>query len=448
MKIAIAGYGIEGKVNYQYFSRKYPEAEFIIADQNPVADPPAGVEVRSGDDVFEQALGDVDLVLRTPSIAPSRLKTVGKIWSATNEFFEVCPVPIIGVTGTKGKGTTCSLITSILRAAGRTVHLVGNIGVSALEVLPKIQPGDLVVYELSSFQLWDAKKSPHIAVILMIEPDHLNVHTDFDDYIDAKKNIRRWQDSSDVCLYHPTNKYSEQIAATPLENETIPEWRGKSSIISASRYASKIEDQVYVEDGNFCVQDRVICSIDNLQLPGKHNLENACAAMSAITEIHDLKVSDQQFAQGLQGFTGLPHRMKFVGQKAGVKYYDDSCSSSITSTIASVRSFDQPKILICGGFDKGVDYSELAEQLKSSDGLKKIICIGQTGPKIDQALREKGVETSQYTDAKDMKQIVDLAVSYAEPGDVILLSPGCASFDMFANFYERGDKFIEAADLS
>ena len=200
--------------------------------------------VLTGERVFAR-LDNADMVVRTAGLPPREIRTKGRVWSATNEFFARCPAPIIGVTGTKGKGTTCSLIASILRAAGRTVHLVGNIGVPALDVLDQIRPEDVVVYELSSFQLWDLEASPHIAVVLMIEPDHLDVHTDFGEYVAAKQHIVQQQAPEDAVVYHPTNPYAAQIA--------------QASAAQQQRYGVADDGAVCVQANTFFVQGRAIC---------------------------------------------------------------------------------------------------------------------------------------------------------------------------------------------
>ena len=446
MKIAIAGYGVEGKSNYAYWNT--PEHDVAIADERAVLDDvPEGVSTILGEGAFKK-LQDFDLVIRSAGVAPRKITTHGKIWSATNEFFAQCAeknVPIIGVTGTKGKGTTCSLIASILRSAGETAHLVGNIGTPALDILPEIQENDIVVYELSSFQLWDLERSPQIAVVLMIEPDHLDVHADFEEYLEAKANIRRYQKYSDVCIYHPTNTFSEKVAGTPLEYETVEEWKGKSSLIFAHKYAVDDDNEAYVRDGFFCVQGRQICSIDNLQIAGVHNVENACAAISAITELLDWRtvITDEHVAEGLRNFHGLPHRLKFVRDIRGVRYYDDSIATTPGSAIAALRAFNQPKLIILGGSDKGADYSEIITVAKQTNS--RVLAIGQTGAKIHQLCLERGVSVEREEGL--MPDVVNHAAAMAHPGDIVILSPASASFDQYKSYADRGEQFVAAVNL-
>ena len=446
MKIIIAGYGLEGISNLIYFRRKFLDAEFVVADERPADKLPAipdDVKLVTGKSVFQEQLDDADLVVRTASLPPRNIETCGKVWSATNEFFQECPAPIIGVTGTKGKGTTCSLIASILQQAGRAVHLVGNIGVPALDVLPKIKKDDIVVYELSSFQLWDLEKSPHIAVVLMIEPDHLNVHADFVDYLNAKKNIRRHQQLGDVCLYHPTNKYAQEVAATPLGKSNGAKCGHGDTLDFAQRYAIPNDDQVYVKDGYFCVQNRQICSTSHLRLPGVHNLENACAAMSAVTELN-IEVTNEQYAKGLEGFTGLPHRLKFVAEKDGIKYYDDSISTTPGSAIAALRSFTESKILIIGGAGKGADYAGLAQEI-AIQNMRAVILIGSNVDELAEVLcRQKVICEIVKLGMATMTGIIEAARRKAQSGDVVILSPAAASFDQYKNYVDRGDQFVSS----
>lgn len=442
MKIAIAGFGQEGRSNYKYFRAQYPQAEVVIVDEREPVDVPLDANIITGEGVFER-LNGFDMVVRTAGLAPGKITTDGKVWSATNEFFAQCPVPIIGVTGTKGKGTTSSLIASILRAAGKTVHLVGNIGVPALETLPSIGLDDIVVYELSSFQLWDIERSPRIAVVLMIEPDHLDVHADLEDYVEAKANIRRYQEDGDVCVYHPTNKYAEKIADVPLAYETKG---GRSGLSGASsgvyRYASKDDGHVYAEDGFFCVQDRQICTIDNLTLPGAHNIENACAAISAVIELPEwpVHITDEHIAKGLRDFTGLPHRLKFVREVGGVKYYDDSIATTPGSAIAAINSFDERVTIILGGHDKGGDLTDLMKLCH--DKHVSVIAIGESRQQIADLCAHYGVKCC--VEPGDMTAIVERAAMETETGSVVVLSPAAASFDMFKNYADRGTQFVAA----
>ena len=425
MKIAIVGYGAEGKASYSYWRDLGHEVTIVDEKEISPYDLPYGSDMLLGKNAFKYLAG-YDLVVRSPGINPSKLKTDSKIWSATNEFFAKCPAPIIGVTGTKGKGTTASLIAAILTAAGKTVHLVGNIGTPALSVLPKIQPDDLAVFELSSFQLWDLEKSPHIAVALMIEADHLDVHKDMKDYVGAKSNIRRYQTDNDICIYHPTNELSAQVAAASTEGE-------------AKRYAVVDDGAVYVKENTFFVQNQALCSNDAVQLPGAHNLENACAAITAALPFLDNAYD--AIEKGLRSFTGLPHRLKLVGEKSGVRYYDDSIATTPGSAIAAISAFDEPKLLILGGSDKGADYTELIEACKSTD--THVLVIGALAGKLRKLCQKHHVAVTDLA-GKTMQSIVRSATELAAPGSVVILSPAAASFDMFKNYADRGDQFVEA----
>lgn len=422
MKVAIAGYGIEGKANYAYWQAQ--GADLTIVDEQPLSDAPADAHVLTGEGVYGQLAG-YDLVIRTAGLNPSKLQTDGKIWSGTNEFFATCPAPIIGVTGTKGKGTTASLIASILREAGETVHLVGNIGVAALEVLPTITAKDIVVYELSSFQLWDLEWSPHVAVVLMLEADHLDVHSSMDEYIQAKANIRRHQTAEDVCFVHPTNSYAAVIAAA-------------SSVGQVKRYGVPDDGAVYVKSNTFFVQDTSLISTDTLQLVGAHNLENACAAISAARVYTD---DISAIENGLRLFSGLPHRLKRVAEVNGVTYYNDSIATTPGSARAALEAFPEPKVIILGGRDKGGDYQELIARCKQTGST--VIAIGENGGAIHSLCEEAGVTVHDMT-GLTMPEIVRKAQEIATPGSVVILSPAASSFDMFKNYADRGNQFTAA----
>ena len=423
MKIAIAGYGIEGKSNYEYFSKL---GDVTIVDEKASKEVlPDGALNLLGEGVFEQLAG-YDMVVRTAGLAPNKIKTDGKVWSATNEFFARCPAPIIGVTGTKGKGTTSTLITEILRASGKTVHLVGNIGTPALSVLSSISPDDIVVYELSSFQLWDLERSPKVSVVLLVEPDHLNVHADFDDYVLAKANIAAHQHPNDVVIYHPNNEQSARIAAT-------------SSARHKLRFMTP--DAAYIVDGAVCIDNEMICRTDEVGLLGEFNLQNVCAAISAAWQFtHDITA----IATTVRHFKGLPHRLEFVTEKAGVRFYNDSFSSAPTATMAAVTAFNEPIVLILGGFDRGIDLTSLAKAIAATKNIAQILVIGQIRERLAAALKAESVKNMEIIDDTKMNVIVRRAAEIAKPGDVVLLSPGCASFDMFKDFYDRGEQFKQA----
>lgn len=424
MKVAIAWYGAEGQASYQYYVAKGDEVTIVTPQLSPDFPLPQGAKSIVGEGAFDH-LNGFDIVIRSAGVRPDSLKTDGKIWSATNEFFKRCPAPIIGVTGTKGKGTTSSLIAGILKAGGHTAHLVGNIGVPPLSLLDTIQPNDIVVYELSSFQLWDIEISPHIAVVLMIEPDHLNVHADMDEYVAAKANITMHQSGRDTVVYHPANEYSASIA--------------EQSVGQKIRYSVPDDGGVYVQEGYFYIGNTRICPTDSVELPGEFNLQNACAA---ITAAYPYVQNGTIIAAGLSSFNGLPHRLKLVAEKHGVKYYDDSIATTPGSAIAALQSFDGPKVIILGGESKGANYDEIITVAKQTGA--QIVAMGQVGQEIATLAKNAGIE-ARYV-AGLMDAVVPAAAEMADGKGVVLLSPAATSFGLYKNYADRGDQFVAAVE--
>lgn len=420
MKVAIAGYGQEGEANYQYWANLGADLT-ILDEKEPTRVLPENARTKIGADAFS-SLEEYDLVIRTASLSPHKLQGAKKVWSATNEFFARCHAPIIGVTGTKGKGTTSTLIAEILKEAKLTVHLVGNIGTAALPELASIEPSDTVVFELSSFQLWDLEKSPQSAVVLMIEPDHQDIHASMAEYVAAKANIGKYQTANDLMVYHPSNTYSAEIAHTS----------------SAVKKRFLNPEGACVSNGQIIIDGNLVCAVAEVGLIGDHNLENICAA---ITVAWKYTQNVAAIKKAVVNFKGLPHRLEFVRELNGVMYYNDSFSSAPGATVAAIRSFKKPITLICGGYDKQSDLSPIADAIVESNIIKEAILIGQTKKNLEALLKDRNFSAFNLMNTTDFKEIVEHAKANAEPGSVVLLSPGCASFDMFKNFYERGEQF-------
>lgn len=436
MKIAIAGYGVEGRSNYAYWA-KDPTNEITIVDErelNAIQDLPAGVAAITGTDALSK-LDGFDLVIRTAGLAPYKLHTNAKIWSGTNEFFAKCPAKIIGVTGSKGKGTTASLIASILEAAGKKVWLVGNIGLAALDVLDQIQPDDIVVYELSSFQLWDIEASPQIAVVLFIEQEHLDVHTSMEDYVGAKARITQFQTEDDLLIYNERNQYAAQIAAGSRARKV--------------GYPSANEAHVYTYDEVFCYgEGNVICSTQELRIAGEHNLANAVVAIDAVWPIIGGDPNVKEFIKnGFNNFKGLPHRLAYVATVNDVAYYDDSIATTPGSAIAALRAFQtKPRVIILGGSYKGSDFSELAQELVAQTNKAPVtaLLIGAETDRIAEALDQMGFPSYEKLGDTTADAFTKRAAEISQPGGVVLLSPAAASFGLFKNYVDRGEQFIAA----
>lgn len=423
-KVAIVGYGVEGQSAYRYFAAQ--GADITIFHKERPADLPDDAKVVL--DAEARELTGYDIVVRSPAVAPSKLHTDGRITTVTKEFFAAFGRErIIGVTGSKGKGTMSALIHAMLQAAGKRVHLGGNIGVPALDLLSEAQDGDYVVLELSSFQLWDLEVSPHIAVIGMITPDHLDVHADFDDYINAKANIARHQHPDDVIIYHPTNEHSKWIA-------------DQSQATTKLRYATP--EAAHIEDDRVVIAGQQICAVADVQIPGRHNLENICAALTAAWQVTQ---DVEALGRAIRDYKGLEHRIEFVRTVDGVNYYDDSFAASTSAAVVAAQAFDAPKVMIMGGYDRGVDLRPMVHDIAHTN-LRKVLLIGQTAPRLQElfAAEDKGDIAEQLPSGITMPAIVERARAVAQPGDVVVLSPGSASFDMFKDYKDRGNQFKEA----
>lgn len=440
MKIAILGYGDQGVAAYEYWGRD--GNEITICDKDVNLQVPAGVSTQLGNDYLKD-LGRFELLVRTPALHPRDIVEANsedilqKVTSVTNEFFKVCPTKnIIGVTGTKGKGTTSTLIAKMLEASGKRVHLGGNIGIPPLDMLNppaggNIQPDDWVVLELANFQLIDLKYSPHIAVCLMVEPEHMDWHGDMNEYITAKKQMFIHQKPDDIAIYYANNDNSSSVADASLGKQ-IPYYETPGA---------------FVADHGIHIDGNSICKTSELKLLGKHNWQNVCAAVTAVwVALNPAKDQTAQLVDAIRSvltsFEGLEHRLEFVREIEGIKFYDDSFGTTPETAIVAIEAFEQPKVVILGGSDKGAQYDKLALAVKNNN-VRAVIIIGQTGPAIADALRTVGFELI-IDGGNTITDIVNAAKSIAQAGDVILLSTGCASFGLFKNYKDRGDQFKQA----
>jgi UDP-N-acetylmuramoylalanine--D-glutamate ligase len=415
--VAVLGAGVEGKSVVEFLRTE--NARVTVFEKDPFPD-----------------LSSFDYIVRSPGIRPDKVRQTTT--TATNIFFERCPCPIIGVTGTKGKGTTSTLIYEMLRRDRKrerqkdheTVFLGGNIGISPLSFLHKLTKDCVVVLELSSFQLMDCRYSPDIAVVLMVVPEHQDWHTSVEEYVEAKFQIFKHQTSLDtavLCIDYPINRsLLGKIPGKVLSVSTIP--HNHPGVYVSTRETFVYQTQTKKES---------ILPAKKLLLPGRHNWENAAAAIAAAKAAH---VTTASIRHVLQTFSGLPHRLEKVGEAEGVTYYNDSFSTTPETTIAAIHAFEQPKVLILGGSGKNSDFTQLGEVISSSTSIRGIVGIGQEWKRMKKSLTLPG-SYQLIEGCKNMEEIVKAAKHLAKPGDVVLLSPACASFDMFENYKDRGDQF-------
>lgn len=439
-KVAILGFGVEG-LSAANFLLKHG-AKICIFDEKKDEDFDGStiesLEKQGAQFIFGKIPGlqDFDDIVRSPGV-PLSIESLQEafsrkqnVTSVTKLFFDLCPCPIIGVTGTKGKGTTSTLIYQMLREQGEDVYLGGNIGVPALDFLEKLTINSKVVLELSSFQLIDLEKSPHIAVMLMVTSEHLDYHKDVNEYVAAKRNILAHQSPQDFAII----------------NKDYP--ASRESDIYTPGHVLNVSREAEVEEGACVVECSILVDIEgakakiidtkDILLPGKHNYENVCAAVVASLLAG---VEKKYIVHVLKTFKGLEHRLELVRNVHGVRYYDDSFSTTPETSIAAIESFTDPEILILGGSSKNSDFQRLGQIVTESENIKALIGIGKEWKRIKSSIQDASSRIQMIEDCKNMKEIVEKAEKIAESGDVVLLSPACASFDMFKNYKERGDQF-------
>ena len=410
--------------------KKSREALGVVGDQLEAM----GCRLQLGED-YLQGL-DQDVIFRTPGMRPdlpelvSAVERGSKLTSEMEVFFEVCPCPMIAVTGSDGKTTTTTIISELLKAAGKTVHVGGNIGHPLLAETGEMSEKNIAVLELSSFQLMPMTRSPHIAVVTNLAPNHLDVHKDFQEYIDAKENIFTHQAAEDIAVFNADNAITAEEAARAV---------GRARMFSRKR---ELEDGVFLRGDAIIARhagrERQVMTVGDIKLPGVHNIENYLAAIAAV----DGLVSDEIIRDFARSFGGVEHRIELIRTRKGVRWYNDSIASSPSRTIAGLNSFQEKVILIAGGKDKGISYEGLGPVV--NDHVKLLLLCGATAGVIRESVRKaENYAGLEILDVADYHEAVAVADSRSQEGDVVILSPASTSFDRFANFMERGRVFKE-----
>ena len=368
-----------------------------------------------------------DIIFRSPSILPTKKELITAkeegaiITSEIRELLHLAPCKVIGVTGSDGKTTTTTLINEILKANSYHTFLGGNIGTPLFTKLPEMAKEDIIVLELSSFQLMDMDISPDISIITNIAENHLDIHSSFEEYIDAKKNIFKYQDNKGILV-------------TNADNEITNKFKGNGETRYFSR--SKQTNYFYTDGTYIYYNGKKILSKNDIKLRGIHNLENIATALTAVIDLIDLDKS----IEVIKNFNGVEHRLEFVREINNVKWYNDSVSSSPTRTIAGLYSYDENIVLIAGGYDKHLDYTNIAKPIL--DKVTKLILMGDTKEKIYDAVTTSVMNPNiEIYKCNTLQEAVDKAKEVAIPGEIVLFSPASASFDMFKNFADRGNQF-------
>ncbi|MGR3319436.1 MAG: UDP-N-acetylmuramoyl-L-alanine--D-glutamate ligase [Candidatus Anammoxibacter sp.] len=446
--VLILGMGKEGVSTYAYIRKRFPDKQLGLADKNSLSQLESNVkELVVSDKQVELFLGDEylesiakhDVIFKSPGISPFLPELVGtersgtRISSNTEMFFENCPGKIIGVTGTKGKSTTSSLIYEVLKAGGYDVRLVGNIGLPPLSALHGSTAKTIFVAELSSYQLMNLKKSPHIAVLLNIVREHLDYHKTFEAYVKAKQTITQFQLEDDYLIYNSSYPIPADIASISKAKK-VP-----FGFKRTGRNGCFIENDFLVYQSNG--KDERIIQKDNVPLNGEFNLQNV---MPSILIGKHFTIPNKTIANAIQSYKPLEHRLEFVGVCNGVSFYNDSLSTIPEATIAAINALQKNQIvLIAGGLDRGQDFRSLAKAVLDNN-IKAVVLFPSTGERLLKeivSLSNGNDNMLEHIFVKNMQNGVNEAYNFAEDGDIILLSPGSASFGCFKDYTDRGNQF-------
>lgn len=441
-KIAIIGLGVSNLPLLDYLYEN--KAQVTVFDDRTIDEISKEIidkittynfEFSFGKDCLEKLQG-FNVIFRSPSCLPTKPELQAEanrgaiVTTEVEMLMEMCPCKIIGITGSDGKTSTTSMINAVLQKAGYNTFLGGNIGTPLFTKLSEIKPNDIVVLELSSFQLMSMVVSPDIAVITNITPNHLNIHKDYEEYIEAKKNIFKYQDENGILVLNYDND---------ITRECSKETKGEVVFFSSK---TKLDDG-FIVDGNIIKEseDKIrkhILNTNEVILRGLHNFENISAVLGATKTLVDIDVA----VEAIKEFKPVEHRLEFVREIDGVKWYNDSASSSPTRTLSGINAFDENIVLIAGGYDKNLEYEPLAKPILEK--VSTLILIGQTAEKIFDVVKAEEENQNKKINiymCDSLEQTVELAKKSAQKGDVVLLSPASASFDMFKSATDRGEKF-------
>jgi len=431
-RVAVAGFGVENKALAHFLVDN--GAIITVLDQNPDASIPDEYESILGPHAFDAA-DTFDVVFRSPGVKPGLFPEATVFSSATQLFLSHFRDQTVAVTGSKGKGTTCTLLHKMLMSAGLDAKLVGNIGESAIGIWGDISSETIIVYEISSFQLIDIDVSPHWAVSLMIVPEHLDWHADMEEYIEAKSHISCNQKTGDISIYFKGHELSKRVA-----------YRGEGD-----KLAFGDKTTAHIRENSVYYGETKIIDIEAVGLLGHHNLQNVCAALTAFWLIESEKGQTQAeivpAARGaIASFTGLEHRLELVGKSGDIRFYNDSQATTPLAALAAIDAFPDQKIcLIAGGSDKGADIAEFARDLALRPQVKYIQIIGATGPDLARELEQEGFSNFKVYGHGDFSQLLPESMEALSGSGVVLLSPGFASFGLFDNYKQRGTLFKQAA---